>query len=256
MKITILSLFPEFYDSFLKTSIIKRAIDKNVVEIEIINYRNFTKDKYHRVDTPPFGGGAGLVLKCQPIVDALRSLPKDAHKVLLSPRGTTYNQAAAKRLAKLAHLVLIAGHYEGFDERIRGYADEEISIGDYILTGGEIASMAISDSIIRLLDGSIANESLMEESFNSNLLEYPQYTEPYEFEGKKVPDILFSGNHEAIRKYHLKESLKITKKYRPDLFDKLELTKEEKVLLKEIEEGNEEPSWYKNAIEKGRKFIK
>lgn len=254
MKITILTLFPEMFEGFKNTSIIKRALGNKIVDINIINYRDFTKDKYGRVDTPPIGGGAGLILKCQPIVDTLKSIDDSAHKILLSPRGKTYSQSDAIRLSKLDHIVLIAGHYEGFDERIRDYVDEEISIGDYILTGGEIPSMAIADSIIRLLDGAITSESLKEESFAANLLEYPQYTEPYEYDGKKVPDILYSGNHEAINKYRRKQALKITKEKRPDLFDKYELNKTDKKLLDELNKGEESPKWEIDAIEKGKKF--
>ncbi len=256
MKITILTLFPEMFDGFLTNSIVKRAISKGVVEVKLVNIRDYTLDKYNRVDTPSIGGGAGLILKCQPIVDALRKAtsPK-AHKVLLSPRGKTYTQDIAKRYSTYEDLVIICGHYEGIDERVNDYVDELISIGDYVLTGGEIPSMAIADSIIRLLDGAISDESLSEESFSDGALEYPQYTEPKDFEGKKVPNILYTGNHTAIDKYRRKESLRLTKKYRPDLFEKLELSKQDKKLLKEIEEEDDNPKWMKDAIEKGKKFL-
>ncbi len=255
-KITILSLFPEFYESFLNTSIIKRAISKKLIKIEIINYRDFTLDKHHRVDSAPIGGGAGLILKCQPIVDALKSIKEPTYKILLSPKGNLYNQKKANELLKHEHIVLIAGHYEGHDERLLNYIDEEISLGDYILTGGEIPSLAIADSLIRLIDGSINKESLIDESFNNDLLEYPQYTEPYNFDGYQVPDILYSGNHQAIQKYRLKEALKLTKEKRPDLFKEHTYTKEEKKLLKEIENQDEEPKWYKDALTKGKRFLK
>lgn len=257
MKITILTLFPDMFEGFKNNSIIKRAIGKEIVEIKIVNIRDFTLDKYGRVDTPPIGGGAGLIMKCQPIVDALKAnTSKDSYKIIMSPRGKTYTQEDAKRLAKMDDLVLICGHYEGIDERINDYVDEMISIGDYVLTGGEIAAMAIADSVIRLLDGAITDASLDEESFTDNLLEYPQYTEPREYDGKKVPDILYTGNHTAIEKYRKKESLRLTRKYRPDLFKKHTLSKQEMKLIKEIDEGDENPKWMKDALEKGKKFMK
>lgn len=253
MKITILTLFPEMFDGFLTNSIIKRAIAKKVVEVNIVNIRDFTLDKYGRVDTPPIGGGAGLIMKCQPIVDALKSVSgPNTKKILLSPRGEKYSQQKAAILAKEAEIVLVCGHYEGVDERVNNYIDETISIGDYVLTGGEIGAMAIADSIIRLQDGAITDVSLDEESFNDDLLEYPQYTEPREYDGHKVPEILYTGNHTAIEKFRRKESLKLTKKYRPDLFDKHELTKQDKKLLEE----DDNPKWLTDALEKGKKFNK
>ena len=257
MKISILTLFPEFFDGFLTNSIIKRAIAKEQVEIEIINIRDYTLDKYGRVDSAPVGGGAGLIMKCQPVLDCLKAVRKDnSHVILLSPRGKTYNQAKARYFAaNYKHLIIICGHYEGTDERINKYVDELVSIGDYILTGGEIGAEIISDSIIRLLDGVIAPESIVDESFENGLLEYPQYTEPFEYEGDKIPDILYSGNHTAINKWRKKQSLKLTKEYRPDLFDNYKLSKEEKKLLDELD-SNEQPKWEKDALEKGKKFIK
>ena len=257
MKITILTLFPEMFDGFLTNSIIKQAIGKKVVEVKIVNIRDYTIDKYGRVDTPPIGGGAGLVMKCQPIVDALKAVSnKDSLKVMLSPRGEKYSQQIAINFAKCKDIVLLCGHYEGIDERVNDYVDKVVSIGDYVLTGGELGAMVIADSVIRLLDGAIASESLEEESFSDNLLEYPQYTEPKEFNGKKVPDILYTGNHQAIEKYRRKESLRLTRKYRPDLYEKHEFTKQDLKLLKEIDEGIEEPKWYIDALEKGKKFTK
>ena len=257
MKITILTLFPEMFDGILTNSIIKRAISKGVVEIKIVNIRDYTKDKYGRVDTPPVGGGAGLIMKCQPIVDAIRAnSTSTTHKVFTSPRGRTYNQLIAHEFANMEDLLILCGHYEGVDERVNDYIDDMVSIGDYILTGGEIAAMAITDSVIRLLDGAITHDSIVEESFENNLLEYPQYTEPYDFEGKKIPDILYSGNHEAIRKYRQRESLRLTRKYRKDLFDNYQLTKEDIKLLKELDNSDTEPKWLKDALEKGKKFIK
>lgn len=253
MKITILTLFPEFFNETLNTSIIKRAQSKGVIEFEIVNIRDFTLDKNYRVDDYPTGGGAGLIMKCQPIVDALKSVKKDASYVILpSPRGKTFNQKDAERLKNKDHLIFICGHYEGIDERVLNYVDETLSLGDFIMTGGEIASLAMSDAILRLLDGAISSESTKEESFSNNLLEYPQYTFPYDFDGYKIPDILFSGNHEAIRKWRQKQSLLLTKEYRKDLFDSYPLTKEDKKLLSE----DEIAKWEKDAIEKGKKFIK
>ncbi len=257
MKITILTLFPDMFDGFMNNSIIKRAISKNIVKIKIVNIRDYTLDKYNRVDSAPIGGGAGLILKCQPIIDALRkNSTNKCHKIILSPRGNTYNQAKAYELKEKDEILLLCGHYEGIDERVNSYFDESISIGDYILTGGEIAAMAISDSVIRLLNGAISSESLLEESFSNQLLEYPQYTEPDDFEGKKVPNILYTGNHTAIEKYRRKESLRITKECRPDLLNKIELTKNDKKLLNELEENEINPKWMKDALEKGKKFTK
>ena len=258
MKITILTLFPEMFDGFLTNSIIKRAVAKELVEVKIVNIRDYTKDKYGRVDTPPIGGGAGLIMKCQPIVDCLNSVKSSgSHVVLMSPRGKTYNQQKARELSKnCSDLVIICGHYEGIDERANDYVDELISIGDYILTGGEIGAMAISDSIIRLIEGSINEDSTIEESFEDGLLEYPQYTEPYEYDGKKVPDILYSGNHQAIAKWRKKESLRLTRTLRPDLFQKYTLSKQDKKLLEEILNNEDEPDWLKRTLKKGHKFIK
>lgn len=257
MRIDILTLFPEFFERFLDTSIIKRAIQKEAVEIKIHNIRDFTLDKNNRVDDYPLGGGAGLVMKCQPVLDCLKSVKKDNSYVsLMSPRGNTFNQEMAKELSSKEHLILICGHYEGIDERVNSHVDSLISIGDYILTGGEIAAMTVSDAIIRLLDGAITNESLDIESFDDDLLEYPQYTFPRDYEGDLVPDILLCGNHKAVEKWRKKEQLKLTKKYRPDLYKKHNFTKEELKLVKEIEEGNDTPKWYLDALEKGKKFLK
>lgn len=221
MKITILTLFPEFFSAITENTIIKRAISKEKVVLNIVNIRDYTKDKHRRVDSAPVGGGAGLIMKCQPIVDALRAnASKDAHKILLSPRGKTFNQKMAEQYSQLDELVIICGHYEGIDERVNNYVDELVSTGDYVLTGGEIPSMLIVDSVVRLLDGVIRRESIIDESFENDLLEYPQYTEPRIFEGHEVPEILYSGNHEKIDEYRYKEALRITKKYRPDLLEK------------------------------------
>ena len=244
MKITILTLFPEFFTSFLETSIIKRAISKNIVSFDIINIRDFTKDKHHRVDNPPYGGGAGLIMMCQPVLDALKTVEGNKKVLLTSPKGKTFNQEKALSLSKEEHLVFICGHYEGLDARIEEYVDESISLGDFILTGGEVALLSIIDATVRLIPEAITDESIIEESFNNNLLEYPQYSFPYDYEGDT-----------AIKKWQRKQSLYLTKTLRPDLFSKLALTKEDISLLKEIEE-NITPNWEISAIEKGKKFIK
>ena len=256
MNITILTLFPEMFQGFATNSIMKRALGKGVASLKVVNIRDYTKDKYGRTDTPPIGGGAGLIEKCQPIVDCLSANRTPSSRVILmSPRGKTYDEAMAKRFATYDDLVIVCGHYEGIDERVNAYVDELVSIGDYILTGGEIPAMAISDSVIRLLDGAISKDSLTDESFNDNTLEYPQYTEPYDYEGATVPDILYCGNHEAIAKWRRKQSLLLTKQYRPDIFEKLTLSKQDKKLLAE-EESGETPKWEAEALEKGKKFIK
>ena len=239
MKITILTLFPEFFSAITENTIIKRAISKEKVVLNIVNIREYTKDKHRRVDSAPIGGGAGLIMKCQPIVDALNSnCSPTAHKILLSPRGKTFNQKMAESYTKLDELVIICGHYEGIDERVNNYVDELVSTGDYVLTGGEIPSMLIVDSIVRLLDGVINRESIIDESFESGMLEYPQYTEPRNFNGYEVPEILYSGNHGKIDRYRYLQALKITKQYRPDLFEKLELSQKDIEELQEILENN------------------
>ena len=255
MKFHVLTLFPEMFQGMMQTSIIKRAIGEGKASIELIQFRDFTKDPYRRVDTPPIGGGAGLVLKYQPIADALKSISKPGRKILLTPRGKTFTQADAMRLKQCESLTFICGHYEGFDERIHADVDESISLGDFVMTGGEIAAMAILDAVIRLLPGVIEADSLSEESFTHGLLEYPQFTEPRAIGDQLVPEILYSGNHDAIRKWRLKESLRLTKLHRPDLFQTLVVTKEMKSLIKELEE-NRIGDWEKEAIEKGRKFTK
>ena len=218
MKIYILTLFKEMFTGFLNESIIKRAIDKKIVEINLINFRDFSKDPHKKVDDTPFGGGAGMVLTPQPIFDAVESIrTKDSKVILLTPDGKTYNQEMANELKNYKNLIIICGHYEGFDDRIRSLADYEISLGDFVLTGGEIPAMAISDSIIRLLDGVINKESLESESFNNNLLDYPTYTKPRDFRGMKVPEVLLSGDHKKIAEYRSNEQLKITKEKRGDL---------------------------------------
>jgi len=221
MKIDILTLFPEMFDGVFTESIIKRAIDNNLVEINLINFRDYTLDPHNKVDDTPYGGGAGMVLMCQPIFDCVKSLKKDNSKViLLTPSGIPYKQSIAYDLKNEKHLIIICGHYEGFDERIKSICDLELSIGDYVLTGGEIPAMVLVDSITRLIDGVITEDSHINDSFNNNLLDYPTYTKPRVYEGMEVPEVLLNGDHKKIDEYRLQESIKLTEKNRPDLLDK------------------------------------
>lgn len=221
MKIDILTLFPSQFDSVFKESILRRAIQKKKVEINIHNIRDFSLDPHKKVDDYGFGGGKGMVLMPQPICDAIENFrTKDSLVIMMTPQGIPYEQKIAYNLSKQKHIILLCGHYEGFDERIRDMVDMELSIGDFILTGGEIASMAIVDSIVRLLPGVIEEESHMQESFHNNLLDYPVYTKPVDFRGKKVPDVLLSGHHENIRKWRLEQSKLKTEQRRPDLLEK------------------------------------
>ncbi len=218
MKIDILSLFPNMFEGVFSESIIKRAIEEKKVEINIINFREYTNDPHNKVDDTPYGGGAGMVLMPQPIFDCVESIKKDYSKViLLTPSGKSYKQSIAYDLSKEKHLIIICGHYEGFDERIRTICDLELSIGDYVLTGGEIPAMVLVDSITRLLPGVIEEESHLSDSFNNNLLDYPTYTKPRDFRGMLVPEVLLSGDHKKIEEYRKEESIKKTKEVRPDL---------------------------------------
>ncbi len=236
MKITILTLFPEMFEGFMTTSIIKKAILKELVEIETVDMRIYTKNKHTRVDDYPFGGGQGLVLMVQPVADCLADVRTlDSYVILTSPAGNRFDQRAARRLqSQHKHIIIICGHYEGFDERILALVDEEMSIGDYVLTGGELASMVMSDAMVRLVEGVITEASHLDESFENDLLEYPQYTRPAVYEGEAIPDILLSGHHDNVRKWRLKESLRKTWKVRPDLFRNKQLTMEETQLLCEV----------------------
>ncbi len=253
MKITIITLFPKMFEGFLNESIIKRSQEKGVVDVEIVNLRNFALDDYGTVDDRPYGGGAGMVIRPEPVVNALKSIKKpgvDVKKkiILTSAKGTPYTQKKAQQLSKLDHIIIIAGHYEGVDERVLDYIDEEVSIGDFILTGGEIPAAAIIDSVVRLLPGVLKKEeATIEESFfevavgdiieacgadetlgillkknvkKVQLLEYAHYTRPIDFKGKKVPSIITKGNHEEIRKWKIKEAYKQTLKKRPDLLQR------------------------------------
>ncbi len=223
MKISIITLFPDMISGFIKESILKRAIDKGLVEIELINLRDFAQDKYKTVDDKPYGGGAGMVLRVDVLKDAISYALKNKQNktkiILTSAKGKTYSQKKAIEYLKLNHIVIIAGHYEGVDERVLEYVDEEVSLGDFVLTGGEIAAASIVDSVVRLIPGVLKkSEAIQEESFSKTYpLEYPQYTKPFEFKGHKVPDVLLSGNHKKIKEWRLNKSKELTKKLRPDL---------------------------------------
>ena len=221
MRIDILTLFPEMFQTFKTESIIKRAIEKELVEINIIDFRKYSKDPHQKVDDTPYGGGSGMVLMCQPIYDCIESIKKENSKVImLTPDGTLYKQKIAYDLAQEKHLILLCGHYEGFDERIRNIVDMEISIGDYVLTGGELPAMVVSDSVIRLVDGVIDKNSHLVDSFNDSLLDYETYTKPYDFRGMKVPDVLISGDHKKIDDFRCNSRYNRTKDRRPDLLEK------------------------------------
>ena len=218
MTIDVLTLFPEMFTGVISSSIIKRAIDDKKVTINLHNFRNFSKDIHHKVDDTPYGGGCGMILACQPIFDCVNSLRRENSKViLLTPDGTVYNQEIAGTLSKEEHLILICGHYEGFDERIRSICDMELSIGDYVLTGGEVPAMVLIDSVTRLLDGVINKESYENDSFYQGLLDYPQYTKPRVYNGLEVPEVLLSGNHQKIAEFRKVQALERTKLRRPDL---------------------------------------
>lgn len=220
MKISILTLFPHMFDNFLSESIIKRAIDKGLVSVEVINIRDFSKLNNNQVDDTPYGGGAGMVMMVEPVVDAINSVKKNNSKVyLMSPAGVPFKQEQAVNLSKEEHIILICGHYEGIDERISYYIDGEISIGDFVLTGGEIPAMAISDAVIRLLDGVIREESYINDSFSDKLLDYPTYTKPPIYDGHSVPDVLLSGHHKNINEWRKSEQIKRTSDRRPDLMN-------------------------------------
>ena len=239
MRIDIITIFDEMFKGILENSIIKRAIEKGLVEINLHDFRSYTNDKHNRVDDTTYGGGAGMLIGIQAITDCLKDIPgyKSAHKIITSPIGEVYNQEKASKISKKDHIIILCGHYEGIDDRIYNYVDEAISIGDYILTGGEIAAAAIVDSIVRLIPDAIKEESYLDESFSDGLLEYPQYTKPPIYEGYKVPEVLINGNHEEIRKFRLYESIKRTYERRPDLLEKRKFSKEEEYYLDAIKKG-------------------
>ena len=227
MKINILTLFPKMFDGFKSESIIKRAIEEKKVSIDLCNFRDYSKNKHNKVDDTPYGGGSGMVLMCQPIFDAVNDIKKENSKViLLSPQGTKFTQEKAYELSKEENLIFICGHYEGFDERIKTICDEELSIGDYVLTGGELAAMVVTDAVVRLVPGVIDENSHLNDSFNNNLLDYPTYTKPRNYKSMEVPDVLLSGDHKKIDEWRYNKQLKITEEKRPDLLNKrVKLTK-------------------------------
>lgn len=221
MKIDILTLFPNMFEGFLTESIIKRAIQNELIEINIINFRDYTPLKNNQVDDTIYGGGAGMLIRCEPIFECLDKIKTDdSFVILLTPDGSTFKQSIAYDLSKKKHLIFICGHYEGFDERIRTLVDMELSIGDFVLTGGEFASICMIDAITRLIPGVINKDSLESESFTNNLLDYPMYTKPSEYRGLKVPDILLSGDHKKIDEWRIDQSIQKTKNKRPDIMEK------------------------------------
>lgn len=221
IRIDILTLFPEMFSTVFEESIIKRAKEKRIVEINVINFRDYSKDPHQKVDDTPYGGGCGMVLTCQPIFDCIESIKtEDSRVIMLTPDGVSYKQEMAYSFAKEKHLILLCGHYEGFDERIRSICDFEVSIGDYVLTGGEIPAMILADSIIRLLPGVIEEESHIQDSFNDHLLDYPSYTKPQVFRGMEVPPVLISGDHKKIDEFRMEMRYNRTRERRPDLLEK------------------------------------
>lgn len=245
MKITILTIFPEMFEGPLSASILKRAREQGLLTFETVNFRDYALSKHKNVDDVPFGGGAGMLLKPEPIFAALEAVrgPKEAYEgkvILMSPQGAPFSQQTAARLAREQELIFICGHYEGFDERIRTLADEEISIGDYVLTGGELPAMVVIDSLCRLIPGVLGEAASHEaDSFSDGLLEHPHYTRPREFRGMEVPEVLLSGNHEEIRRWRRKEALRRTWLRRRELLETVDLSREDQKFLEEIcrEEG-------------------
>ena len=240
MRISVLTLFPGMIEGVIQESLLKRAIENGKLKVAIYDIRDFAKNKHRQVDDTPFGGGNGMVMMVQPVFDCMEAAQAACqvkpHRVYLSPRGKTLDNSFVKRLAQMEEIVLLCGHYEGIDERIsEALIDEEISLGDFVLTGGEIAALAIIDSVARFLPGVLGNEaSAQEDSFNQGLLEYPQYTRPREFRGQSVPDILLSGDHQKIAKWRREQALRVTKERRPDLLQKADLTEEDKTFLNRI----------------------
>ena len=246
MKIDFLTLFPEMYEGVIHSSILKKAQEKEAVSFQCVNFREYSTNKHSSVDDYPYGGGAGMVLAPQPIFDAVDTLVGQSDTkprvILMCPQGERFTQRKAEELAKEEHLIFICGHYEGYDERIREHlVTDEISIGDYVLTGGELGSMVVADSVVRLLPGVLGNTtSKIEDSFSTGLLEHPHYTRPAEFRGYKVPDVLLSGNHAHIEEWRKKQSLKRTLERRKDLLESYTLTKQEEKLLAELGKSEKE----------------
>lgn len=241
MKVQILTLFPEYFDGLRNTSIINRAMENGLFTIDAVNFREYTHDKHGHVDDTPYGGGAGMVLKCQPLLDALDDIrSEDSRVILLSPQGKPFNQQMARELSQEKDLIFICGHYEGFDERIRKHADLQLSLGDFVLTGGEPAAAAMVDAILRLVPGTIKEDSSGDDSFSDGLLEYPQYTKPADYNGDLVPDVLLSGHHANIRTWRRQQSLKRTLECRPDLLEKADLSRDDRAFLQELQQQKEE----------------
>lgn len=221
MIIKILSIAPEEFDSFMKTPLIKRNVESSNLKLKIIDMRDYVKGSFRKVDDSPYGGGAGMILRCEPVINALKANMTDkSHVIIMDPIGKRFDQKKAHEYSQKEELIIICGHFEGFDARIYDYADEIISVGDYILRGGELPSMIVCEATMRLVDGSMKKESIIEESFENGILEYPRYTRPSEFEGKKVPEVLLSGNRNKIIEWRKEEAEKLTEKYRPDLLKK------------------------------------
>jgi tRNA (guanine37-N1)-methyltransferase len=247
MRIDMVTIFPEMFAGPFGDSITKRAVDNGILDIHFTNFRDYTEDKHHHVDDTPFGGGAGMVIKPEPMYKAVRDVLAKTEEfaanrrvLIMDPSGPTFTQAKAKELAGYDQLVFICGHYEGFDARIYKLADEAISIGDFILTGGELPAMVITDAVSRMLPGVLgAPDSAPTDSFYDGLLEFPQYTRPREFEGMAVPEVLLSGNHARIRQWRREQSLFVTKKYRPDLLEKAELSEKDRIFLNRQESGED-----------------
>lgn len=240
MKINVLTLFPDMFTP-LTTSVLGRGLEDDKWQLNLVNFRDFTTDVHHHVDDSPYGGGAGMVLQVMPIKKALDSLKNKGKVIITAPQGKTFNQKMAQNWSHEENLTFICGHYEGFDQRIYDLADETVSIGDYVLTGGELPTMSMIDATVRLLPGILGNDaSPVEESFAHGLLEYPQYTRPEDFEGKKVPQVLTSGNHQKIDEWRHKEALRATYLYRPDLLENYNLSKEEKRMLTEIKQEKDQ----------------
>ena len=228
MRITVLTMFPELFGDFRKSPVLARELDRGRVELKIVDIKEYAPGSFRRIDDSPYGGGAGMILRCQPVLDALKAVRRpESYVVIPAPVGKVFRQADAHRFSAMEDLILICGHYEGLDARIYEHADELISVGDYILTGGELPAMVLIDAAVRLREGALRGESTRDESFENGLLEYPQYTRPADYQGQRVPEILLSGNHEEIRKWRLAESLRLTRKLRPDLLkDRPDLSEE------------------------------
>ncbi|MBQ0072324.1 MAG: tRNA (guanosine(37)-N1)-methyltransferase TrmD [Spirochaetales bacterium] len=239
MRISVLSIFPEMFESHKASPVLKRAMEKGIVAFDKVDVKEFAGGSFRHFDDSPCGGGPGMIMRITPVMKALDSVRTEKmHTILLSPKGKTYNQKRARELAEMEHICLICGHYEGVDARVEDHVDEQISIGDFILTGGEFAASVIVDSIIRLLPGALRDSATVDESYENGLLEYPQYTKPTDYNGEKVPEILLSGNHGAIDKWRKVQSLVLTRKHRPDLFAAYTMSEEEKKWLDEYDREN------------------